>query len=155
MLIIYYKKMSNKYRKISTIFLNKIKSDVKIQFTKIPTYYRKVYENEMIRYRSASSFNQNLIKAAYGGFIGTFIGFTYGSYLKHIKYKEISQRYDRWTDDYVEHVRYYDIDDYFGSMCFGCMGGSFVGLTYKLIPVYIGLYAIDKTFKIYGKIKRC
>jgi hypothetical protein len=131
-------KMSNKYRKISTIFLNKVKSDVKIQFTKIPTYYRKVYENQMIRYRSASSYEKKMITASYGGVIGTFIGFTCGSYLRYV--------IDRKRIEYC---------DYFYLMCIGGVGGSFVGLTYQLIPVYIGLYAIDRTFKIYGKIKRC
>ena len=75
--------MSNKYRKISTIFLNKVKSDVKIQFTKIPTYYRKVYENEMIRYRS-SPYEQVLMELQYGGFIGSLIGFTCGSYIARV-----------------------------------------------------------------------
>jgi hypothetical protein len=61
MLIIYYQKMSNKYWKISTIFLNKVN-----------------------RYRSASSYEKKMINTNYGGVIGTFIGLTYGSYLGHV-----------------------------------------------------------------------
>jgi hypothetical protein len=154
MLIIYYQKMSNKYRKISTIFLNKVKSDVKIQFTKIPTYYRKLYDTEMYIYRSATQFEKILTRVIYGGISGVVIGIAYGSYLTHFKYKVISDRYREISDRHNASTDGY-IDNYISSMCFGGCCGSFVGLTYQLIPVYIGLYAIDRTFKIYGKIKRC
>jgi hypothetical protein len=158
MLIIYYQKMSNKYWKnksrknksqknkswkISTNFLKNVNSYIKNQLCKIPTYYLTQYDNCITMYNSSSSIKQIFLRMMYGGLGGTVIGFTYASYYINI----------------ITHKK--PIDNYDCGMILSCLsglgglGGSFVGLTYQLIPVYIGLYAIDKTFKIYGKIKRC